>query len=310
VRSPHFIVILAAFWAALRPTSVIRFLVMLGAEVAAVALDMPNVGSHTLLVLISGACVLVYVGGTVARTRRLPTAGALFERIAPFLALQLLLVYVAAAVAKMNTSFFDPTLSCAASISSRLPWAHLSLFRGSWSVMASIWITVVVEVALPVLLSVRRLRPVGLVLGLAFHAVLALAGNVPFSALALALYVVLLPTDTPSRVRALVADRPGLQRGRRLHGDERQHLEEVGDDHVAVGACALVEPGARPDGQLLGHVDLNARHVIAVPDRFEQSVGEAEGKDVLSRLLPEEVVDAIDLIFAERLVQRRVQRSG
>jgi len=249
VRSPHFIVILAAFWAALRPTSVIRFLAMLGAEVAAVALDMPNVGSHTLLVLISGACVIVYVGGTVARTRRLPTAGALFERIAPFLAVQLLLVYVAAAVAKMNTGFFDTTVSCAASISSRLPWAHLSVFRGSWMVMASIWITVLVEVALPILLTVRRSRRLGLVLGLAFHAVLGLAGNVPFSALALALYVVFLPTDTPSRVRALVADRPALRRGAsrlvRAGGSCAAFAVAVGGWFVGTALVTHV-PGTRP----------------------------------------------------------------
>jgi len=49
--------------------------------------------------------------------------------------------------------------------------------------------------------------------GGAFHAVLALAGNVPFSALALALYVVFLPVDTPGRVRAVVAGRPALGRG-------------------------------------------------------------------------------------------------
>lgn len=212
VRSPHFVVILAAFWTARRPTSVARFLAMLGAEVVAVGLDMPNVGSHTLIVLISGACVLVYVATTTAHTRRLPTAGVLFERIAPFFAVQLLLVYAAAAVAKMNSGFLNPAISCAGSISSRLPWAHVPFLPRSWMVLASIWGTVLIEVALPILLTVRRSRLIGVALGLAFHAVLGLAGNVPFSALALALYVVFLPTDTPSRLRALVATRPALRR--------------------------------------------------------------------------------------------------
>lgn len=128
------------------------------------------------------------------------------------LAVQLLLVYAVAAVAKMNTGFFDPSLSCAATMVSRLPWSHLSFFDGSWKVVASIWGTTAVEVTLPVLLAVRRSRMLGLVVGGAFHAVLALTGNVPFSALALALYVAFLPSDTPTRLRALAATRPGLGR--------------------------------------------------------------------------------------------------
>ena len=48
---------------------------------------------------------------------------------------------------------------------------------------------------------------------------------------------------------------------------------------------------------------------VAVPDRLEQAVGEAEGEDVLRRLLAEEVVDAEDLVFGEHLVQLGVQRD-
>ena len=50
--------------------------------------------------------------------------------------------------------------------------------------------------------------------------------------------------------------------------------------------------------------------VVAVPDRLEQAVGEAEGEDVLRRLLAEEVVDAEDLLLGEGLVQRGVERGA
>ena len=53
----------------------------------------------------------------------------------------------------------------------------------------------------------------------------------------------------------------------------------------------------------LGYVDLHVIDEIAVPDRFEQAVGEAEREDVLGRLLAEEVVDAEDLFLVEDLVQ-------
>ncbi len=212
VSSPHFLVILAALWTALRPTSVVRFLTMIGMEVFAVALDMPDVGSHTLLVLVGGICLLTFAAWTTLREWRLPDAAFLFERMAPFFAVQLLLVYAVAAVAKMNTGFFNPDISCARPMLSKLAWSHLSFLDATGSVTASIWGTVLIEVALPVLLAVRRSRMLGLILGGAFHAVLALAGNVPFSALALALYVALLPADTPTRLRSLVAARPDLGR--------------------------------------------------------------------------------------------------
>ncbi len=212
VRSLHVPVILAALWVARRPTSVVRFVAMIALEVVAVARDMPDVGSHTLLVLTVGASLLVYVGWTAMRSRRLPEAGALFERIAPFLGVQLLVVYAAAAIAKMNTGFFDASISCAALMTQQVAWLHPSLLDASWLVMPAIWGTALVEVALPVLLAVPRTRSLGLVLGTAFHAVLALAGNVPFSALALAVYVVFLPTDTATRLRSLMARRPRLGR--------------------------------------------------------------------------------------------------
>ena len=212
VLSVHFLVVVAALWTVLRPTSVARFVAMLAAEVLSVGLDMPEVGSHTLLVGVSGACVLAYVAWTSLPTRRLPAPGALFERIAPFLRVQLLLVYAAAALAKMNSGFFDPGISCAVSLSARVAWFDPSLLAGSWRAAPAMWGTVLTEIALVVLLAVPRTRVLGLAVGGAFHAVLALAGNVPFSALALALYVVFLPVDTPGRLRAVAAVRPALDR--------------------------------------------------------------------------------------------------
>ena len=58
-------------------------------------------------------------------------------------------------------------------------------------------------------------------------------------------------------LRLLVAQRLGGERRRRLHRDEPEHLEQVGDDHVAVCAGLVVELGPSLDGQRLGHVDLH-----------------------------------------------------
>ncbi len=108
----------------------------------------------------------------------------------------------------------------------------------------------------------------------------------------------------------LVADRARQQRGRRLHRHERQHLHQVGDHHVAVGTGGLVERRAALEAERLGHVDLHMLDEVAVPDRLEQAVGEAEREDVLRRLLAQEVVDPEDLRLVEDLVHLAVEGDG
>jgi len=222
VRSLHFAVVLAALWTIGRPTSVVAFLVMLAAEAVSVGLEMPAVHSHKLLGLVLAVAVLAYAAVTIARTRRLPGPGELFTAVAPFLRLGLLVVYGSAAVSKLNSGFFDPATSCAVAMSARISWFDPSLLDGAVPAAAAIWATVLVELALPVLLAVPRTRLAGLALGAGFHAVLALAGNVPFSALVLAFYVAFLPAGAPARVLAATSSHAGLVasagRVRRLAG--------------------------------------------------------------------------------------------
>ena len=49
-------------------------------------------------------------------------------------------------------------------------------------------------------------------------------------------------------------------------------------------------------------------NVIAVPERFEDAVGEAEDQDVLHRILTQVMVDAVDLLLFEHPVHLLVQR--
>ena len=108
----------------------------------------------------------------------------------------------------------------------------------------------------------------------------------------------------------LLVDGPGFERRRRFHRDEGEDLEEVRHDHVAEGARRLVERGAGPDLEGFGNVDLDVGDVLPVPDGLEQAVREAKRKDVLGRLLAEEVVDAEDLPLVEHLLHHSVERLG
>jgi len=214
VPSLHFAVVLAAFWVLLRPTSVGRLLAMLALELLAVWRDMPGVGSHTLLAAVCGASILVHAAWTTTATRRLPDAAVLFEHVAPFLRVSLVVLYAAAALAKMNSGYFDTEVSCATAMVGGVLWFDPGLLDAPRLSLPAMWGSLLVEATLPLLLAVPRTRVAGLIVGTAFHLVLALAGNVPFSSVVLALYVAFLAPGLTTRMHsAAVAWQPSWSAG-------------------------------------------------------------------------------------------------
>jgi len=95
-----------------------------------------------------------------------------------------------------------------------------------------------------------------------------------------------------------------------LHREECDDLEEVVLDDVAEAACGFVEGAAVFDAEGLGEGDLDGGDVVAVPDGFEEGVGEAEVEDVHDRFLAEEVIDAEDGVFGEDGAGDGVEPTG
>ncbi|MDO9407528.1 HTTM domain-containing protein [Patulibacter sp.] len=193
VGSPWFAVVLAAAWTVARPTAVVRLLVLLAAAAVAIVAELPALGTHLLLVLVLAGCLAVDVGVRSVRARTLLGAGAVFRGLRPFLRAELVVLYLAAALSKLNADYLDPATSPAGDLSAHVVWFDPTLLDGSWHVGPAIWGSLALELGLPLLLLWPRTRTVALVVGLGFHGVLALAGTVPFTALMLALYVAFLP---------------------------------------------------------------------------------------------------------------------
>ena len=78
-------------------------------------------------------------------------------------------------------------------------------------------------------------------------------------------------------------------------------------DDVADRAGLVVEAAAALDAEVLGHRDLHALDVLAVPERFEERVREAEEQHVVDRALAEVVVDPEDVALVERAEQDPVE---
>ncbi len=108
----------------------------------------------------------------------------------------------------------------------------------------------------------------------------------------------------------LVADRLAVDPDRRLHREVAQHLEQVVLDHVADRAGLVVERPSALHAEVLGHRDLHALDVVAVPDRLQERVGEAEEEHVVHLLLPEVVVDPEDRALRELRGENPVQLHG
>lgn len=199
-------VLVAVLPALLFPSSPAAVGLVLAAGAVVAVLSLPAASNHQvmslLVALLFGAAAL-----WVLSFRR--WSGTFVERwldtVRSPAGLVLLVVYAFTVFDKLNTAFFDPPASCGSRLFRQLLGLNgfgditLNPVLGQFLAVA----TVVVEAALLVLLAVPRLRRWGVLLGVCFHAVLALASFYDFSTIVFALYVLL----TPAQVFADAAPR-------------------------------------------------------------------------------------------------------
>jgi hypothetical protein len=212
IGSPHLAVCLAALWALLVPASLGRFVTLVAVYLTAWCVDMPQVSNHVMLTGLVLVVFAAWVGVSIVRGGgRVPDAPSLWAHLAPLLRGCVVLLYVFAAVAKLNRGFFEPQLSCATAMYGRLGLLPF-LPRAGWTAHAAIWGTILVELGLPLLLLLPRTRLAGVVLAIPFHGVLAVSGHVPFSAYALMMLAAFLPEDMAERLQRCREHSPRLNR--------------------------------------------------------------------------------------------------
>ena len=177
------------------------------AVITNVWLEAPLLGSHWLL---HGLVSVIVLGGIGLSSRQGSDVMAL---IAGPLRLLLLAFYGFAAFGKLNTDFFDPTVSCGVFYleASATSWGIGGLVEGlSSAAQRSVAVVVAaVELSIPVLLVVRRTRSVGVVLGLSFHFVLGLDRSLhffDFSSALVPLFLLFLPPEGLARATQGLVD--------------------------------------------------------------------------------------------------------
>ena len=176
-----------------RPFSRIAFLSLALVETLAILIALPWTNTNRLLQLFIFATIAssgVYI---LARSSfQKLDSGAWLELVQPLLRLQLVIVYGLAAWHKLNVDFLNPQSSCAVILYERTPFFHLHADGNAmrWGLILG---TIVTEMSLPVLLSLRRTRNFAVCYGVLFHIALGLSEFYAFSVTMLSLLFLFTP---------------------------------------------------------------------------------------------------------------------
>src|SRR5690554_6007648 len=77
--------------------------------------------------------------------------------------------------------------------------------------------------------------------------------------------------------------------------------------HVASGTTAVVITPTASNPKAFRHRNLDAFHIVAIPERLKDGIGKALHQEILNRFLSEVVVDPIDLSLVKLLSDDLIQ---
>ncbi len=232
---PYVVLNAAAVLTLLRPGSIPRFAFLLAAQLICFAWQLPIVVNHWMMLAFAALTVLAALLGGRPRS-----TDEWYARIAPFVQAQIVVVYFFATFHKINVSYFDPSLSCAADHLLKLAAKVAVVPTGDWAKYVSMYGVLLIEGGLPILLLIRRTRYATIVGGTIFHLALGVNGYHDFSAVALVFYAVFLPSDFPARLVAFAKRHPRIGAAcRRVAGFSRAPIVSVAAVAVVIGLAVL-----------------------------------------------------------------------
>ncbi len=201
---------MAALVVLMRPSSVPRFIALALAQVAQVLYYLPeDITNHWIFTFFINLTVLLAFAVLAVRYRTPMVArGELFRTFAPAARVELLILYFYVTLHKLNADFLNPATSCAVDHYMKIARQYWFLPTVNWLQPLMIYGTLLIEGGIPLLLLFRRTRVAGVLLGLAFHFVLAINPQhrfYNFSAMVFALFFLFLPYDYVPSLQKLCA---------------------------------------------------------------------------------------------------------
>ncbi|ODR20464.1 hypothetical protein [Mycolicibacterium porcinum] len=193
--------LLAGLPALIFPGSVAAAGLAVAAGATVAALNLPAASNHLVLsLLVAVALGTAALWALVVRDRP-DGPGSFVERWLDAarspIGLVLLVVYLFTVFDKLNTAYFTPETSCGGELFGQLIWLNGfdDAVPGPAVGQLVAIVAVAIEAAIFVLLAVPRLQFWGVLLGVGFHSILALASFYDFATVVFAVYVLLVPTE-------------------------------------------------------------------------------------------------------------------
>ena len=194
---------LAAVALVVRPSSLLRLATLTFLDVLYVFIRSPNTANHILFNAMVSATIFTVMVAWWRTGRSQRHVAVLYSQIASILRLELVALYFFAVFHKLNVDYFRADVSCGGELLRELAERFTFVPVNDVTVIASLWTTIIVEAAIPVMLLIPRWRWWGIALGWGFHFVLGLhphQGLFSFSAMLYALYFLFLPPEFVSQL--------------------------------------------------------------------------------------------------------------
>lgn len=199
-----FLSIVTAFIAALYPNKTAAMLLFSGGNLAAICLRFPFVADHLVMEMFLNLSIVLAFGYVAFKRRTFDVSvDAVFELFAPIGRWLLIIMYFFGVFHKLNPGFMSIGSSCAIPFIQGLPLPDAFLAQ-SWLQYAAIYGTLIFESIAMLLLLSSRTKYLGMLLGMSFHFVIGISdyGTLAhFSAFALALHTLFLPSNFGRRIR-------------------------------------------------------------------------------------------------------------
>lgn len=199
----------ASLWLIVQPRKIPPLLIVAVLGLLTLWLETPALGNHWLLAGFVNLALVVSV--ILARGKGKVDRQAVAQSFLPVARMCLIGFYSFAAFAKLNSAFFDTTVSCSTLFfdeTARSFGFNTPLTVGAGGLAAAIPIAAAItELSVPLLLLGRRTRVAGVLVGLTFHSVIALNRIHPFidfSAVLAALFVLFLAPQFAERALAFL----------------------------------------------------------------------------------------------------------
>jgi hypothetical protein len=188
-----------------KPSSWKRFAVLITVDLLVITWTFPYHPNHIVFSWVVNGTILASL---LLAGRQHSFSGDIasewYRAFAPWIRIELCVLYFFTVFHKLNTSYFTIDWSCAAQMHREISaWMPL-LPDQIWAQNLAIYGTLIIETAIPVMLFFGRTRVAGVVLGMIFHGLLALhphAGLFSFSATMTALFTAFIPLATSSSLR-------------------------------------------------------------------------------------------------------------